>query len=133
MSENIENSSKKPPLSLVGPKSGLQPPRKLGRYGMELWNWVQSHYGIADVGGVELLAHICAALDRAEQLAEAIERDGAVVYSRTGVPKSHPAVKDELACRAFIARNLERLGITVEAVKAVGRPGGGIGWTGHGS
>jgi len=50
-------------------------------------------------------------------LAEAIARDGAVVYSRTGVPKSHPAVKDELAARALVIRTLERLGITTEAIR----------------
>jgi hypothetical protein len=36
------------------------------------------------------------------------------------------------AARGFVVRTLGRLGITVEAVKTVGRPGyGGIGWTGE--
>jgi hypothetical protein len=78
-----------------------------------------------------ILAQLCAALDRAESLKEAIERDGAVVYSRAGVPKTHPAVKDELGCRAFITRSLERLGLNVEAVKpGPGRPATSMGWTG---
>src|SRR5262249_52316696 len=55
-------------------------------------------------GGLQLLGEACAARDRAESLAEAIARDGAVVYSRAGVPKSHPAVKDELAARALVIR-----------------------------
>jgi len=57
------------------------------------------------------------ALDRAEALAAAIARDGDVVYSRTGVPKTHPAVKDELACRSFVVKTLERLGLNIENLK----------------
>ena len=79
---------------------------------------------VADRGGVELLAQACAALDRAEVLAAAIATDGAIFYTRTGVPRSHLAVKDELACQAFVVRTLERLGLNVEAVKPVGRPPG---------
>jgi hypothetical protein len=40
-----------------------------------------------------------------------------------------PAVKDELACRAFVVRTLERLGLNVEGVKPVGRPPDSVGWT----
>jgi hypothetical protein len=109
----------------------LSPPRALGSYGLSLWTKVMSEYAISDTGGLEILAQICAAEDRAESLAESIARDGAVVYSRAGVPRSHPAVKDELACRAFVVRSLERLGLNVEAVKpAPGRPPRPFGWTG---
>src|SRR5260370_32838192 len=120
-----------PALSVVSPKTtGGSPPRELGQHGRELWDAVQREYGIADRGGVELLAQACAALDRAEGLAEAIGTDGAIVYTRTGVPKSHPAVKDELACRAFVVRTLERLGLNAQAVKPVRRPPSKAGWTG---
>ena len=68
---------------------------------MGLWNRVVGVYRIEDVGGIELLAQACAGEDRAEMLAEAIERDGAVVYSRSDVPRTHPAIKDEITCRAF--------------------------------
>ena len=68
---------------------------------MGLWHRVVGVYRIEDVGGIELLAQACAGEDRAEMLAEAIERDGAVVYSRSGVPRTHPAIKDEITCRAF--------------------------------
>jgi hypothetical protein len=123
----------RPPFSIVSPETtGGAPPRELGRHGRKLWDEVQAAYGIADRGGIELLAQACAALDRAEALAEAIKADGAIIYTRTGVPRSHPAVKDELACRAFIVRTLERLGLNVEAVKpGPGRPPRAIGWTGE--
>jgi P27 family predicted phage terminase small subunit len=121
---------KTPPLSIVsGATVGVSPPRKLEAYGTALWNRVQAEYGIADTGGIELLAQACAALDRAESLAEAIARDGPVIYTRNGAPKSHPAVKDELALRAFITRTLERLGLNVESIRpGPGRPPSPSGW-----
>jgi P27 family predicted phage terminase small subunit len=128
MSTNIG----KPSLTVVDPASTYPPPpRKLGHYGRALWDDIMRENQIEDRGGIELLAQICATLDRAESLAEAINKDGATYHTRAGVPKAHPAIKDELACRAFIARNLQRLGITVEAVKTVGRPATGFGWRGH--
>jgi hypothetical protein len=121
----------KPAFSIVsGATTGGSPPRDLGQHGRNLWDEVQAAYGITDRGGVEILVQACTALDRAEALAAAIATDGAIVYSRTGVPRSHPAVKDELACRAFVVRTLERLGLNVESVKPVGRPPGTLGWTG---
>ena len=118
---------KKPPLTVVEPDAtGLQPPRPLGKYGGELWRRVQVEYGITDIGGIELLALAAQTLDRAEMLAERIIADGAVIYTKSG-PKAHPAVKDELGCRSFVVRTLQRLGLNVEAIKPVGRPSGGIG------
>jgi hypothetical protein len=126
---------KPPRLTLIDPPSFEvpKPPRPLGKHGRSLWNRVQGEYRIEDAGGTELLILACNALDRAELLAEAVERDGCVVYSRSGAPRSHPSVKDELACRAFVARTLERLGITSENIKpAPGRPGKVTSWTGDG-
>jgi hypothetical protein len=105
------------------------PPRPLGDYGNALWDRVQGEYGITDTGGIEILAQACAALDRAEALREAIDRDGEVITTRNG-PKVHPGCKDELACRAFVVRTLERLGLNVEAIKPPGRPPQPRGWTG---
>jgi len=83
---------------------------------------VQHEYMVQDTGGCELLCLAGEALDRAQSLGAAIEKDGPVVYTRAGVPKTHPAVKEELACRAFVAKTLERLGVTTETVKSPGRP-----------
>jgi hypothetical protein len=122
-------SSRKTSLTVVGSgTTSAQPPRPLGDHGRRLWDHVQHEYGIADIGGVETLAQACAGLDRAEQLASQIAADGLVIPTKTGL-KAHPALRDELAARAFVVRTLERLGITVEAIKPVGRPGsGGLGW-----
>ena len=96
---------------------------------MALWDRVQGEYGITDTGGIEILAQICAALDRACSLREAINRDGEVVVIK-GVPKAHPALRDELANRAFVVRGLERLGLNIEPIKPPGRPPRPRGWTG---
>jgi hypothetical protein len=112
----------RPPFSLIDPAStGISPPRKLGHHGLSLWNSIQSAYRIDDVGGIELLTQVCAAADRVEALAERISADGEVVHTRAG-PKAHPALRDELAGRAFIVRTLERLGLNVETIKPMGRP-----------
>jgi hypothetical protein len=118
----------RPPLTVIDPAStGISPPRKLGQHGFSLWNSVQNAYRIDDVGGIELLAQVCAAADRVEALAERISADGEVIHTPAG-PKAHPALRDELAGRAFIVRTLERLGLNVETIKPMGRPSKG--WRG---
>ncbi len=120
--------AKKPALTLVGRNAThTAPPRKLGKHGLALWSDVCAEYRIDDRGGIELLAQACAALDRAEALAEHIGRDGEVVRTTRG-PRTHPSIKDELACRAFLVKTLQRLGINVEVIKPVGRPSTGLGW-----
>ena len=106
---------------------GGEPPRKLGKNGLELWRSVQAAFGIGDVGGIELLAQACAALDRAEACRAHIDRDGEMVVSKTVGLRNHRLLKHELAARAFVVRTLQKLGITDEPVKAIGRPGKHIG------
>jgi hypothetical protein len=131
--ENIheigKSMTKKPKLTVV-PSSltGTPPPRKLGRPGTALWQSINSEYVIDDAGGIETLLQVCAAADRLEDIAKQIEADGLVIRSKTGV-KEHPLLKMELGLRSFITRNLMRLGINIEPVKPVGRPGRGIGIT----
>ena len=80
---------------------------------------IMREYAITDrgEGGIEFLVQACATVDRVEALRDAIDRDGAVVPSRTG-PKAHPALRDELAGRAFVVRTLERLGLNIEIIKS---------------
>jgi hypothetical protein len=113
------------PLSVISPtRSIAPPPRPLRHHGQALWNEIQREYQITDTGGVEVLAQICAALDRAEQLSEAIEREGPLVPTSNGTMRGHPAIKDELVCRTFIVRSLQRLGVNVSVVppRGPGRP-----------
>jgi hypothetical protein len=93
----------KTPLSIVSGETGISPRRPLSHEGKALWDRVQGEYMVHDTGGCELLCLAGEALDRAQSLAAAIEKDGPVVYTRSGIPRTHPAVKEELACRAFVA------------------------------
>src|SRR4051812_30427787 len=117
--------AKKPVLEIVksSKSTSTRPPRKLGPSGLSLWDAIMSEYDLSDRGGLEILFQICAALDRAEEMAAQINRDGCVISIR-GVTREHPLLKVELGCRAFITRNLQRLGLNVEAVRPIGRPSG---------
>ena len=121
--------AKNPPLGLLSnPAASPPPPRSMGGHGQSLWNRVMAEYQIEDCGGLEMLAQACQALDRAEALRGEIERDGEVLRVR-GTVRDHPALRHELANRAFVVRTLARLGLNFEPVRpSVGRPGHGIGW-----
>jgi hypothetical protein len=41
--------------------------------------------------------------------------------------RDHPALKHELANRSFVSKTLVRLGLDVEPVRGIGRPGHGLG------
>jgi P27 family predicted phage terminase small subunit len=125
-------AKKKPALQLVAdpPVKSINPPRTLAEPGRSLWNRVMTEYDIRDSGGVEMLALACQALDRAESLREQIDADGEVLRGPRGTIKDHPALKHELASRAFVARTLMKLGLNFEPVRsAAGRPGQSFSWT----
>jgi hypothetical protein len=117
---SVQDFSQKPSrLTVVW--NAPNPPRKLGAAGESLWFRIQSEYAIGDVGGVELLMQCCLAADRADELAAIIDEDGPRIVTKTGI-KDHPLLKHELAARAFICRTLQRLGVTDEPLKSIGRP-----------
>lgn len=102
---------------------GAKPARKLGEHGATLWRSIMSEYAIVDSGGLEMLTQACQAVDRAETYREQIDADGETLASKQGI-KEHPLIRHELQARAFVVRTLQRLGLSVEAVKPVGRPPG---------
>ena len=121
----MRKSGKPPHLTLVAPGStDAQPARPLGEHGQRLWAKVLAEYDVSDAAGVELLTNACQALDRAEGLAERISVDGEIVRTPQGI-KAHPAIREELSCRGFIVRTLQKLGLNFEPVRAgPGRPPG---------
>src|SRR3954470_17558324 len=113
-------------LSVVStpPDPVSTPPRPLGEAGRALWDRIMGEYQVEDSGGIELLLLACEATDRAAELGQTIQRDGPIVATRSGL-KEHPALKAELANRAFVTRTLQRLGLNLEPVRSsVGRPAG---------
>jgi hypothetical protein len=111
-----------PKLRVVtGQGSAIKCSRKLGKPGAALWRDTMHEYEISDSAGLEMLALACQQLDRAEACAARIDRDGLMVSTRHG-PKEHPLLKAELSARSFVVRTLARLGLSLEAVKPIGRP-----------
>jgi Phage terminase, small subunit len=121
----MKRSGRPPHLTLVGPDATApQPSRALGARGQGLWRRVTSEYVVEDAAGVEMLTQLCAALDRAEALSARVAEDGEIVRTPTGI-KAHPAIKEELACRGFVVRTLQKLGLNFEPLRAgPGRPSG---------
>ena len=120
--------SGKPPLRIVGDLGapglqGPQPSRPLGKHGAQLWARVLEEYDVSDASGVEMLTQACQTLDRAEALATCIQADGEIVRTPQGI-KAHPAIREELSCRGFVVRTLQKLGLNFEPLRAPGRPSG---------
>jgi len=89
---------------------------------MALWRSITGEFDVSDSAGRELLCLACQALDRAEAIRDLIDHVGEGSITESGVVRANPMLKDELACRAFVAKQLERLGVNQEPTKAVGRP-----------
>jgi hypothetical protein len=119
---------KKAPLTVVGVTAAdpTAPPLNLDKAGADLWRTIMSEYQIDDSGGREILRQACTAADRATECAAAIADEGLTVRTANGL-RDHPLLKHELAARAFVVRSLHRLGLDIEPVRSVGRPGG-KGW-----
>jgi hypothetical protein len=122
---------KKPSLTVIRPGGdhGPTPPSGLGTVGSAVWNSVQAQYRIEDSGGLSMLEQACRALDRAEACSDQIARDGMLIETPHG-PREHPLLKHETVNRALAVRVLRQLGLSVEPVRAVGRPAKGFGWRG---
>ena len=124
--------SKEPVLSVVrgSVAAVVEPPVSLGKAGRKLWRSVTSQYDIRDAGGLAILEDACLGRDRSTEYRAVIDQEGATIRTKSGI-KEHPLVKFELAERAFTCRQLQRLGLDVEALRGVGRPGGrtsGVTW-----
>src|SRR5215831_16563167 len=73
----MTKTTDKPSLTLVDPTtSSISPAQKFGPAGQTLWDGIMSEYGIADIGGLELLRQACAAQDRVASIRAAIDHAG---------------------------------------------------------
>jgi hypothetical protein len=103
-----------------------QPPKTIGQSGRELWQAITTEFAIDDAASKALLLQVCACTDRLSEISERISREGLTVETKGG-PNDHPLLKSEIACRSFIIRGLQRLGL--EPSRPIGRPGNGLdGW-----
>jgi hypothetical protein len=66
----------KPKLAVIAPRAepeGLPLPAGLGEHGARLWHEVTASYAFDDPGSIETLRQACAATDRAERCAAAVD------------------------------------------------------------
>jgi hypothetical protein len=109
-------------LKLVDNSAG-GPPRRLGQHGMALYRSICRDYSIDDAFAIEVPCLAAQALDRAEECRAVIDEEGvAAINKDTGAIRENPLCKIELALRAFVAKQLERLGLNSEPALANGRP-----------
>lgn len=85
-------------------------PSGLSERAAALWRDVHDEFELAPAE-VELLTEACRALDRADEAAAVVDRDGLVVSDRFGSPKAHPAIDVERSARAFFAAAVKQLQI----------------------
>jgi len=85
-------------------------PAGLSKRSAQLWRDVVGEYQLSDAE-LEVLRCACQTLDRADQAAEVVAREGVTVVDRYGTPKAHPAVDIENRSRALFARLVAQLGV----------------------
>jgi hypothetical protein len=120
----VDEKNRPSPLRIVADPGAIPPPpaRVVGEHGRELWRRVHAEYAVDDVAGREMLTQACLGSDRAEALAACVAEQGEVLRTKTGF-KAHPAIREEMACRAFVVRTLSRLGLNFEPIRTTfGRP-----------
>jgi hypothetical protein len=114
----MKKSGDPPRLTVVAQgATGLETPRPLVAHGRGLWDRVQREYDVSDPAGIEFLCQAGEALDRSQSLSEAIARAGEIIRTPAGI-RTHPAVREELANRAFVIRTLQRLGLNFEPLRS---------------
>ena len=79
-----------------------------------VWREVQAGWSL-DPASLELLRCACEALQRADEAAAVVSREGQVFRDRWGQVRPHPAAILERDHRAQAARNLATLGVSLEA------------------
>jgi hypothetical protein len=117
-------------LELIGSSPGIDSmamPEGLGIHGRQVWQRVTAEYDISDAGGFLMLDQICRAVDGAAEYRAIIDRDGPMIKSKAGGAREHPLIKHEMIARAFVVRELQRLGLQFEPLRASGRPGRPLG------
>jgi hypothetical protein len=102
--------SPKPAAAVVTPTAT---PMELRGAAAELFAKVVQRYAVDEVA-TALLRCACESLQRAEDAAAIVTRDGLVVYDRFGAPRNHPAALLERDHRNAAANSLQKLGLQIE-------------------
>lgn len=80
---------------------------------LKLWDDVRSRF-VLEPASENILRNACESLERAAQLAEQVNRDGATFKDRFGAVRVNPAAQLERDFRGLAARQLQQLAARME-------------------
>ena len=100
------------PQALPGVEAGPQPVTLTGER-LKLWRDVQARF-VLEPASENVLRNACESLERAAQLAEQVNRDGATFKDRFGAVRVNPAAQLERDFRGLAARQLQQLAARME-------------------
>ena len=86
------------------------PPKTLSARSRKLWRAVTREYELSAAEN-ELLHQACESLDRADEAAAVVRKEGVTVRDRYGSPKQHPAADVEARHRSLFASLIRQLGV----------------------
>lgn len=96
-----------------------KPPRGLSKQAVSYWSMVVNEYALED-SALMMLESALRSLDRAEECARQIMRDGLTPLDRFGMPREHPLLQCERACRGAYVQTLNKLGLDFEPIGGIG-------------
>src|SRR5262245_60741340 len=106
----VVQSEPTPRSKVVTSVTSVSPPGDLGEAGAMLWQRLTKEFALETSAEVQQLYEACCMEDRAANLRKHIDRDGeALRISEGGLPRDHPCLRAEIACRAFVVRTLANL------------------------
>lgn len=95
------------------PNQPPKPPAKLGKAGSSFWRKTHSAYILDEVQS-EMLFRACCQLDRADQAAAVLAKDGLTVENRFGSTTAHPMIAVESNAIALFRHLARQLNIIAE-------------------
>lgn len=114
-SPNARARHQRPPEPHVLPTAGDAGPAAVVLTGdrLRLWNDIRSRWSL-DAANEATLRNGCESLERAAQLAEQVNRDGATFKDRFGATRVNPAAQLERDFRGLASRTLQQLAARLE-------------------
>jgi hypothetical protein len=100
-------------------------PKGLKKAGRNLWNAIQTEYGINDPGGLAHLLTACRCEDDVSRMRAAVGKDGDMIKDRFGQKREHPLLASIRGLEAVKRQALKSLNLDIEPLRdKPGRPGG---------
>jgi len=86
------------------------PPHHLSKASKDVWRTIVTDYAPGLPAALAILASALEVIDRAKDAAATLRKEGMVVEGQRGIPKAHPLVAVESACREQAANLWKKLG-----------------------